>query len=165
MHQTLLSGTVAENIGYWDLVKGIDMGRVEDAARTANADEFIRQLPKGYDTDIGPRGSTMSGGQRQRWSWNLNSNSLDCNILLIDIFLTYKCRLAIARAVYQNSSILILDEATSALDSRSELLVRQALERLKNHTVSTKVHSNIAHKKKKKIYWLLWWGAKMKNVM
>ncbi|XP_024019685.1 ABC transporter B family member 29, chloroplastic [Morus notabilis] len=112
---TLLSGTVAENIGYWDLIKGIDMGRVEDAARTANADEFIRQLPKGYETDIGPRGSTMSGGQRQR--------------------------LAIARAVYQNSSILILDEATSALDSRSELSVRQALERLmKNHTVLVIAH-------------------------
>lgn len=66
MHQTLFSGTVAENIGYRDLLKGIDMRRVEFAARTANADEFIRQLPEGYESDIGPGGSTLSGGQRQR---------------------------------------------------------------------------------------------------
>lgn len=66
MHQTLFSGTVAENIGYRDLLKVIDMRRVEFAARTANADEFIRQLPEGYESDIGPRGSTLSGGQRQR---------------------------------------------------------------------------------------------------
>ncbi|XP_062112746.1 ABC transporter B family member 29, chloroplastic [Humulus lupulus] len=112
---TLFSGTVAENIGYRDLMKEIDMERVEDAAQTANADEFIRNLPKGYETNIGPRGSTLSGGQKQR--------------------------LAIARALYQNSSVLILDEATSALDSRSELLVRQALERLmENHTVLVIAH-------------------------
>ena len=66
MHQTLFSGTVAENIGYQDLMKEIDMKRVEDAARTANADEFIRNLPKGYKTNIGPRGSMLSGGQKQR---------------------------------------------------------------------------------------------------
>ena len=66
MHQTLFSGTVAENIGYRDLMKEIDMKRVEDAARTANADEFIRNLPKGYKTNIGPRGSMLSGGQKQR---------------------------------------------------------------------------------------------------
>ncbi|PON83090.1 ATP-binding cassette containing protein [Trema orientale] len=112
---TLFSGTVAENIGYRDLMKEIDMERVEDAARTANADEFIRNLPKGYETNIGPRGLILSGGQKQR--------------------------LAIARALYQKSSILILDEATSALDSRSELLVRQAVERLMaNHTVLVIAH-------------------------
>lgn len=66
MSQTLFSGTVTENIGYRDLMKEIDMERVEDAARTANADEFIRNLPKGYETDIGPRGSILSGGQKQR---------------------------------------------------------------------------------------------------
>ncbi|KAE9465593.1 hypothetical protein C3L33_02499, partial [Rhododendron williamsianum] len=101
---TLFSGTVAENIGYRDLMSQIDMERVKLAARTANADEFIESLPEQYATDIGPRGSILSGGQKQR--------------------------LAIARAVYQNSSILILDEATSALDSRSEQLVRQAVQRL-----------------------------------
>ncbi|KAI8563013.1 hypothetical protein RHMOL_Rhmol03G0080500 [Rhododendron molle] len=101
---TLFSGTFAENIGYRDLMSQIDMERVKLAARTANADEFIESLPEQYATDIGPRGSILSGGQKQR--------------------------LAIARAVYQNSSILILDEATSALDSKSEQLVRQAVQRL-----------------------------------
>ncbi|CAL5387407.1 unnamed protein product [Camellia sinensis] len=112
---TLFSGTVAENIGYRDLMTKIDMERVKLAAQTANADEFIELLPKHYETNIGPRGSSLSGGQKQR--------------------------LAIARAVYQNSSILILDEATSALDSRSELLVRQAVQRLmENRTVLVIAH-------------------------
>ncbi|CAK7341847.1 unnamed protein product [Dovyalis caffra] len=112
---TLFSGTVAENIGYRDIMTKIDMEKVELAAQTANADEFIRKLPKGYQTNVGPRGSSLSGGQKQR--------------------------LAIARALYQDSSILILDEATSALDSRSELLVRQAVERLMaNHTVLVIAH-------------------------
>ncbi|KAG8648685.1 hypothetical protein MANES_08G026400v8 [Manihot esculenta] len=106
----LFSGTVAENIGYRDLMTEIDIEKVEEVARIANADEFIRMLPKGYKTYIGPRGSSLSGGQKQR--------------------------LAIARALYQDSSILVLDEATSALDSRSELLVRQAVQHLmENHTV------------------------------
>ncbi|CAI9097716.1 OLC1v1034188C1 [Oldenlandia corymbosa var. corymbosa] len=111
----LFSGTVAENIGYRDLMADIDMEKVEFAAKTANADEFIETLPDRYQTNIGPRGSILSGGQKQR--------------------------LAIARAIYQNPSILILDEATSALDSRSELLVRQALERLtENRTVLVIAH-------------------------
>ena len=66
MSQTLLSGTVAENIGYRDLLRGVDMGRVKDAAKTANADEFISRLPNGYETEVGPRGLSLSGGQRQR---------------------------------------------------------------------------------------------------
>ncbi|KAJ4840805.1 ABC transporter B member 29, chloroplastic [Turnera subulata] len=94
---TLFTGTVAENIGYRDLMTKIDMEKVEQVAQIANADEFIRLLPKGYQTNIGPRGSSLSGGQKQR--------------------------LAIARALYQDSSILIMDEATSALDSRSEFLL------------------------------------------
>ncbi|KAJ9181376.1 hypothetical protein P3X46_009513 [Hevea brasiliensis] len=112
---SLFSGTVAENIGYRDLMTEIDTEKVEAAARIANADEFIRMLPKGYKTYIGPRGSSLSGGQKQR--------------------------VAIARALYQDSSILILDEATSALDSRSELLVRQAVQHLmENHTVLVIAH-------------------------
>ncbi|KAK3008183.1 hypothetical protein RJ639_014507, partial [Escallonia herrerae] len=112
---TLFSGTIAENIGYVDLMTNIDMARVEPAARMANAAEFIEKLPNQYATNIGPRGSILSGGQRQR--------------------------LAIARAIYQNSSVLVLDEATSALDSRSELLVRQAVQRLMgNRTVLVIAH-------------------------
>ncbi|KAL6988438.1 ABC transporter B member 29, chloroplastic [Sarracenia purpurea var. burkii] len=113
--KTLFSGTVAENIGYRDLMTKIDIERVKLAARSANADEFIKLLPEQYETNIGPRGSILSGGQKQR--------------------------LAIARAVYQNPSILILDEATSSLDSRSELLVRQAVQRLmENRTVLVIAH-------------------------
>ncbi|KAK4348350.1 hypothetical protein RND71_031105 [Anisodus tanguticus] len=112
---TLFSGTVAENIGYRDRMTGIDMERVKLAARTASADEFIEVLPLSYETNVGPRGSIFSGGQKQR--------------------------IAIARALYQDPSILILDEATSALDSKSELLVRQALQRLmQNRTVLSANH-------------------------
>lgn len=98
-----------------DRMTGIDMERVKLAARTAGADEFIESLPLSYETNVGPRGSIFSGGQKQR--------------------------IAIARALYQNPSILILDEATSALDSKSELLVRQALQRLmQNRTVLVIAH-------------------------
>ncbi|KAK1276213.1 hypothetical protein QJS04_geneDACA011750 [Acorus gramineus] len=112
---TLFSGTVAENIGYMDLLHEIDMERVVEAAKIANADEFISALPKGYETNIGQRGSLLSGGQKQR--------------------------LTIARALYQKSSILILDEATSALDHKSEQLVRQAVQRVMDrHTVLVIAH-------------------------
>ena len=78
---------------------------VEAAARVALVDEFVRDLPRGYETPLGENGMTLSGGQRQR--------------------------VAIARAVLKDAPILLLDEATSSLDSQSERLVQQALERLK----------------------------------
>ncbi|KAM0900843.1 hypothetical protein ACQ4PT_020370 [Festuca glaucescens] len=111
----LFSGTIAENIAYGDPTGNINMRKVENAAKIANADEFIKMLPKGYGSYVGQRGSSLSGGQKQR--------------------------LSIARAIYQNSSILILDEATSALDSRSQLLLKQGLMNLMtNHTVLIIAH-------------------------
>jgi ATP-binding cassette, subfamily B, bacterial len=98
----LFHGTVRENI----LFGRPDATEEEmiEAARVANAHEFIVQLPQGYDTLIGERGVKLSGGQRQR--------------------------LAIARAVLKDAPILILDEATSSVDTETELLIQQALERL-----------------------------------
>lgn len=98
----LFNGTLRDNIRYGKLT-ATDT-EVEAAAQAANVAEFVAQFPQGYDTMIGERGVTLSGGQRQR--------------------------VAIARAVLKNPRILILDEATSALDTRSESLVREALERL-----------------------------------
>jgi subfamily B ATP-binding cassette protein MsbA len=98
----LFSGTVRENLRYGRL-EASD-AELEDAARAANADEFILRLPQGYDTVVGERGIKLSGGQRQR--------------------------IAIARAILKDPRILLLDEATSSLDSESEGLVQEALERL-----------------------------------
>lgn len=98
----LFNGTLRDNIRYGKLTA--TDAEVEEAARAANVAEFVAQFPQGYATMIGERGVTLSGGQRQR--------------------------VAIARAVLKNPRILILDEATSALDTKSETLVREALERL-----------------------------------
>jgi putative ABC transport system ATP-binding protein len=62
----LFSGTIAENIAYGDPMGNIDMRKVENAAKIANADEFIKMLPKGYGSYVGQRGSSLSGGQKQR---------------------------------------------------------------------------------------------------
>ncbi len=98
----LFNGSLRDNIRYGKLTA--TDAEVEAAARAANVAEFVSQFPQGYDIMIGERGVTLSGGQRQR--------------------------VAIARAVLKNPRLLILDEATSALDTRSETLVREALERL-----------------------------------
>jgi subfamily B ATP-binding cassette protein MsbA len=102
----LFNDSIAANIAYGALA-GASREKIEAAARAANADEFIRAMPEGYDTLVGERGVKLSGGQRQR--------------------------LAIARALLKNAPILILDEATSALDSASERQVQAALETLMQH--------------------------------
>jgi ATP-binding cassette subfamily B protein/subfamily B ATP-binding cassette protein MsbA len=98
----LFDGSVRENIAYG--CQAATDADVEDAARRANAHEFIARLPKGYETFIGERGVKLSGGQQQR--------------------------LAIARAILKRPEILILDEATSNLDTESEQLIQAAMEGL-----------------------------------
>lgn len=98
----LFAGTVYDNIAYGR--PGASMEEVVEAARNANAHEFIMQLPMGYDTDIGQRGMKLSGGQKQR--------------------------LSIARVFLKNPPVLIFDEATSALDNESEKVVQESLEKL-----------------------------------
>jgi len=98
----LFGGTIRENISYGKPAATFE--EVEDAARQANALDFIESFPDGFNTLVGERGVKLSGGQRQR--------------------------VAIARAILKNPSILILDEATSSLDAQSEVLVQQALEKL-----------------------------------
>ncbi|MFL6468896.1 MAG: ABC transporter ATP-binding protein, partial [Pyrinomonadaceae bacterium] len=104
----LFNDTVRYNITYGD--PNASEGAIIAAAQTAFADEFIAELPNGYDTIVGERGVFLSGGQRQR--------------------------IAIARAVLKNSPVLILDEATSALDTESESLVQKALANLMQNKTS-----------------------------
>ncbi|MEP4376799.1 MAG: ABC transporter ATP-binding protein, partial [Algoriphagus sp.] len=116
----LFNDSVFNNIAFG--IEGATESQVQEAAKIANAHEFITTLEEGYHTSIGERGSKLSGGQRQR--------------------------LSIARAVLKNPPILILDEATSALDSESELLVQEALTKLmSNRTTLVIAHrlSTIQH--------------------
>ena len=99
---SLFHRSVFENIEYGK--PGASREEVLKAAKLANADEFIRALPDGYNTLVGERGVKLSGGQRQR--------------------------IAIARAILKDAPILVLDEATSALDSESEALIQEALSNL-----------------------------------
>lgn len=98
---TLFNGSIRDNIAYGALATKTD-AEIEQAARAAHADEFIRKLPEGYNTQVGEDGVLLSGGQRQR--------------------------IAIARAILKNAPILILDEATSALDTESERHIQAAME-------------------------------------
>ena len=110
---TLFNRTIMENIRYGN-VKAVD-SEVIAAAKQAYADEFIRELPNGYDSKVGERGVMLSGGERQR--------------------------IAIARAILKNAPILILDEATSALDSISEQYIQKSLKKLmKGKTVIAIAH-------------------------
>lgn len=99
---SLFHRSIAENIAYGRPDASFE--EIKHAAQLANADEFIKELPQGYDTLVGERGVKLSGGQRQR--------------------------IAIARAILKDAPILVLDEATSALDSESEALIQGALEEL-----------------------------------
>ncbi len=119
----LFGGSIRENILYGKL--DADESEMIAAAQSANAHDFIMELPKGYDTIVGERGIKLSGGQRQR--------------------------VAIARALLKDPSILLLDEATSSLDNESEQLVQEALERLmRNRTTLIIAHRlstvRIAHR-------------------
>ena len=109
----LFRGTIRDNIAYGRA--GATQDEILEAARLANADEFIARMPHGYDTLVGDRGETLSGGQRQR--------------------------IGIARAIIRNNPILILDEPTAALDTESERAVIEALDRLmRGRTVITIAH-------------------------
>ncbi len=110
---SLFHRTISQNIAYGHL--HAKQSEIEQAAKKAYADEFIKALPKGYQTKVGEKGVKLSGGQRQR--------------------------VAIARAILKNSSILILDEATSALDSEAERYIQKAMKNLmKNKTVIAIAH-------------------------
>lgn len=119
----LFNDTVRNNIAYG--LDGVPFKRVVEAARVANAHDFIEKMEDGYDTIIGERGVKLSGGERQR--------------------------LAIARAMLKDPPILILDEATSSLDTESEKLVQEAMERLMEnrtsfviaHRLSTILHADV----------------------
>jgi len=115
--ETVIFGATArENIRFGR--PGATDAEIEAAARAAAADEFIRQLPQGYDSFLGERGTRLSGGQKQR--------------------------IAIARAILKDAPILLLDEATSALDAESEHLVQRALEFLKQDRTTLVIAHRLA---------------------
>ena len=121
----LIDGTIAEHISYGTF--NATMTEIINAAKIANIDNFIQSLADGYNTHIGERGHKISGGQRQR--------------------------IALARAIIKNPAILILDEATSSLDNKTESLIQQSLEKVKQgrttiiiaHRLSTIVNAHKIH--------------------
>lgn len=116
----LFHGTVRENISYGS--PDASIGQIVEAAKVAEADRFIRELPEGYDTIVGERGQKLSGGQKQR--------------------------IAIARAILKDPPILILDEATSAVDNETEAAIARSLEKItQNRTTIAIAHrlSTIRH--------------------
>ena len=109
----LYETTIAQNISYGKY--GASRDEIIEAAKAANAHDFIVKLPDGYDTVLGERGNTLSGGEKQR--------------------------IAIARAIIRNAPVIILDEATSALDNESESLIQEAIKVLKGgRTILTIAH-------------------------
>ncbi|KAJ3308939.1 GTPase-activating protein [Gonapodya sp. JEL0774] len=126
----LFEGTIWENIAYGkpEGAPPATQEEIEAAARKANAYDYIKDLPEGFQTLVGERGGLMSGGQKQR--------------------------IAIARAMIRNPTILLLDEATSALDSESEHIVQEALDSAaegvffhiyfpKHSIISTNIHTDL----------------------
>lgn len=123
----IFSGTVLENIRYG--LPEASLEQVVAAAQRAYADEFIAQLPQGYDTFLGDRGVRLSGGQRQR--------------------------IAIARAILKNAPLLLLDEATSALDAHSEQMVQAALQTAMKGRTTLVIAHRLATVKKADVIWVL----------
>jgi subfamily B ATP-binding cassette protein MsbA len=123
----LFHAPVWENVAYGR--PGASRADVEEAARLANAHEFIVRLPDGYDTIVGERGATLSGGQRQR--------------------------IAIARAVIRQAPILLLDEPSSALDPESEALVFDALARLRDRCTSITIAHRVATVQRAQVVFML----------
>ncbi|CAF3831918.1 unnamed protein product [Rotaria sp. Silwood1] len=99
----LFDASIRENIAYGDTSRYVPMDEIREAAKNANIHRFIESLPQQYETNVGAKGTQLSGGEKQR--------------------------IAIARALIRNPSILLLDEATSALDTESERIVQEALDR------------------------------------
>lgn len=123
----LFTGTVADNIEYGK--PGASREEIMEAARQANAHDFIIELPQGYDTYLGERGARLSGGQKQR--------------------------ISIARAFLKNPPILILDEATSALDNESERVVQSSLEQLAEGRTTFTIAHRLTTIKNAKVIWVL----------
>ncbi len=123
----IFSGTVLDNIRYGR--PQASLAEVQAAARAAYADDFIRELPQGYDTDLGDRGVRLSGGQRQR--------------------------IAIARAMLKNAPLLLLDEATSALDAQSEHMVQAALDQAMTGRTTVVIAHRLATVQRADVIWVL----------
>ena len=123
----IFSSSALENIRYGRPEARLQ--EVQAAARAAHAEEFIQELPQGYDTDLGDRGVRLSGGQRQR--------------------------IAIARAMLKNAPLLLLDEATSALDAQSEHMVQAALDQAMSGRTTLVIAHRLATVQRADVIWVL----------